>query len=178
MEQASQVMAHGGAHQVDGIDRADVVRLLVPAATLEQLRAMYGSAASRLNRSAWVQLFQSRFMGALGNRSRQMAALLAAERRSPALDVAFLIFQVRSVGVTVIMTLQHCYPAALRSLMGCLHFVRLLESHRQWLRKACYVLAPVPAHRDDGVISMPSSLPPFLCRSAGAKGIGQRYWRR
>lgn len=95
MEQATQVMAHGGAHQVDGIDRADVVRCLVPCATLEQMRMIYGGAASRLNRCAWVQLFQSRFMGVLGNRSRQMAALLAAERRSPALDVAFLIFQVR-----------------------------------------------------------------------------------
>lgn len=128
LEQATQVMAHGGAHQVDGIDRADVVRLLVPCATLEQMRALYGSASSRLNRSAWVQLFQSRFMGVLGNRSRQMAALLAAERRSPALDVAFLIFQVRAT-----CSLRFFFSVAVLQLR--LPPVRACDVHRSLLRR-------------------------------------------
>jgi PAS domain-containing protein len=93
--------AVGGAEQEseasDDLDeRAAALRRLIPPAVLSEVAGLYRSAAARMRTSALIFLFQSRFCGAfLGNKHLQTSALLAAERRRPALDVAFLVYQAR-----------------------------------------------------------------------------------
>ena len=64
---------------------------------LAELLDIYRSAATRrYSESSILHLFCSRFFGnVLGNRHMQMSHLLQADRCSPALDVAFTIFQSR-----------------------------------------------------------------------------------
>lgn len=93
---ASSAHATHAAGAVVPVSEADMdAEYLQPehAATLLDL---YRKAAPRFAGNPMLHLFTSRFYGSvLGNRHMQMSHLLQADRCSPAIDVAFTVFQTR-----------------------------------------------------------------------------------
>jgi PAS domain S-box-containing protein len=72
------------------------LRARLPAATTRHVLAIYSAAASRFRSSALLQVFYARYYEfVLGNRHMQMSHMTQAERRSPALDLSFVVFQAR-----------------------------------------------------------------------------------
>ena len=77
--------------------RMQAARRMLSPALMNEIHALYRSAASRFRSSSILHVFFSRFYLFQGNRHMQMSHLLQAERRHPPLDVAFLVFQARKL---------------------------------------------------------------------------------
>lgn len=82
---------------LDDLDeRAAALRRAVPPRILAEVTALFRAATTRMRGSALLQLFLARHYAVwVGNTHLQHSALLAAERRRGALDVAFLVYSAR-----------------------------------------------------------------------------------
>lgn len=82
---------------LDDLDeRAAALRRAVPPRVLAEVTALFRAATTRMRGSALLQLFLARHYAVwCGNSHLQHSALLGAERRKGALDVAFLVYAAR-----------------------------------------------------------------------------------
>jgi len=100
---AGEASSEAAAQLLDGEaedhdDRAAALRRLIPPDVIAEVQALFRLATSRFRTSALLHVFCARFYAIyLGNRHMQFSHLLQAEKRSPPLDVSFLVFQARRV---------------------------------------------------------------------------------
>lgn len=82
---------------LDDLDeRSAALRRAVPPRVLAEVTGLFRGSMARMRGSALLQLFLARHYAVwVGNTHLQHAALLAAERRRGALDVAFLVYSAR-----------------------------------------------------------------------------------
>jgi hypothetical protein len=77
---------------LDGAERMAALRNRVPPELLEEILKLYRLAAARFRGSALMHVFISRYFAVfMVNRHMQLAHLLQADKRNPALDVSFFI---------------------------------------------------------------------------------------
>jgi PAS domain S-box-containing protein len=82
----------------DAEDRAVQLRKLIPPEVLANVQQLYRQGATRFRTSSILHVFCARFYSVyLGNRHMQFSHLLQAEKRSPATDVSYLVFQARKL---------------------------------------------------------------------------------
>lgn len=90
------LLAQDASGSADVLARAASLREAIPAEVFSRVLLSYRSAAGRFPDSSAIHIFIARFyMEWVGDKHMMLSHLSQAERRSPAIDLAFIIFATR-----------------------------------------------------------------------------------